>query len=296
MDYAIEVKNLHKSFKKNFWSSSNTVLKGLNFAVPMGSAVGFLGANGSGKTTTFKCLLELIKKEQGEVLFFGSPLCLKTRSRIGFLPERPYFYMELTAEECLLFYSSLNRPLCESSRERIEQGLKVLSLYEWRHKRLKTFSKGMLQKVGILQALVHEPDLLLLDEPFSGLDPESRFLVAELLEQIIQKGCTVFLSSHIFQDIERICDKLLILKQGEVIFEGNFSALQGGDTERKNIVYLLKGKKQSLQVFSQKETQKELKRLLLEGAVILSLQSAGGNLEEKYQKLMKKNPEKKENS
>ena len=91
MDYAIEVKNLHKSFKKNFWSSPNPVLRGLNFSVPVGSAIGFLGANGSGKTTTFKCLLSLIKQEQGEILFFGSPLCLKTRSRIGFLPEKTSF-------------------------------------------------------------------------------------------------------------------------------------------------------------------------------------------------------------
>ena len=289
MDNVIEVKDLYKSFKKNFWSSSNTVLKGLSFSVPKGSVTGFLGANGSGKTTTFKCLLELIKRDQGFVHFFGAHLSLKSRSRIGFLPERPNFYEDLTAQECLLFYSSLSRPLSESLKLQIEQGLKKMDLYEWRNKRLKTFSKGMLQKVGILQALVHEPDLLILDEPFSGLDPESRFSVAELLEQMIQKGCTLFLSSHIFQDIERVCDRLLILKQGEVVFEGDFANLQEADSGRQNILYLLKGKKQSLTVSSQEESQKELKRLLAEGAVILSLQSEGGNLERKYKELMKRN-------
>lgn len=289
MDNIIEVSDLHKSFKKNFWSSRNLVLKGLSFSVPKASAVGFLGANGSGKTTTFKCLLELIKKDQGIVRFFGEPLSLKGRSRIGFLPERPQFYEELTAEECLFFYSSLSQPLSESLKSQIERGLKKLDLYEWRHKRLKTFSKGMLQKVGILQSLVHEPDLLILDEPFSGLDPESRFLLAELLEEKIQKGCTLFLSSHIFQDIERVCDRLLILKQGQVVFEGDFSDLKGSHPERQSILYFHKGKKRSLTVSSQKESQRELKRLLSEGAVILSLQSAGGNLEEKYKALMSKN-------
>ncbi len=289
MDNIIEIKDLHKSFKKNFWSSQNLVLKGLSFAVPKGSVTGFLGANGSGKTTTFKCLLELIKKDQGTVHLFGGPLSLKDRSRIGFLPERPNFYEELTAEECLYFYSSLSRPLSSKLKTQIELGLKKLGLYEWRHKRLKTFSKGMLQKIGVLQSLVHEPELLILDEPFSGLDPESRFVVAELLEQMIQKGSTLFLSSHIFQDIERVCDRLVILKEGEVVFEGDFSELRGADSGRQNILYLLKDKKQSLIISSQEECQKELKKLLSEGAVILSIQSAGGNLEQKYKELMRKN-------
>ena len=288
MDNVLEVKELYKSFKKNFWSSRSLVLKGLSFSVPQSSAVGFLGANGSGKTTTFKCLLELIKKDSGSVHFFGSSLSLKIRSRIGFLPERPQFYEELTAKECLYFYSSLNKPLSHSLKLRIEEGLKKLGLYEWRNKRLKTFSKGMLQKVGILQSLVHEPDLLILDEPFSGLDPESRFTVMELLEQMIQNGCSIFLSSHIFQDIERVCDRLLILKKGEVIFEGDFSDFSTAKSGRQSILYFLKGKKHNLTLSSQEESQKELKRLLSEGAVILSLQSEGGNLEQKYKELMKK--------
>ena len=288
MDNILEVKNLYKSFKKNFWSSRTLVLKDLSFSVPKASATGFLGANGSGKTTTFKCLLELIKKDQGTVHFFGSPLSFKDRSRIGFLPERPQFYEELTAEECLCFYASLNEALSESIKLRIEDGLKKLGLYEWRHKRLRTFSKGMLQKVGILQTLVHEPDLLILDEPFSGLDPESRFLVSELLEQRIQQGCTLFLSSHIFQDIERICDRLVILKQGELVFDGGFSQLPISQSGRQNIVYLLNGEKRTLTVFNQKECQNQIKQLLSKGAVILSLHSQGGNLEQQYKDIMEK--------
>jgi len=287
MESVLEVKNLYKSFKKNFWSPRSLVLKDLSFSVPQASAVGFLGANGSGKTTTFKCILELIKKDSGEVRFFGNFLSSQIRSRICFLPDRPQFYEDLTGEECLYFYGSLNEPLSPALKQRIEEGLKKLGLYKWRHKRLKTFSKGMLQKIGILQSLIHEPDLLILDEPFSGLDPESRFMVAEMIEQRLQNGCSLFLSSHIFQDIERVCDRLLILREGEVIFEGGFADFQQTQPTRQNIVYLLNGKKYNLLVFSQEESQKELKRLLFEGAVVLSLQSEGGNLEQKYKELMR---------
>lgn len=288
MEKVIEVHNLHKSFKRHFWSSHTEVLKGLSFSTPKASATGFLGANGSGKTTTFKCLLELIKKDQGQALFFGEPLSLKNRSRIGFLPERPQFYEELTAEESLRFYVALRMPLSDSLNLKIEQGLKKMGLYAWKNKKLRTFSKGMLQKVGILQSLVHDPDLLIMDEPFSGLDPESRFLVSELLEERLKGGCTLFLSSHIFQDIERLCDRLLIIKEGGLVFEGGFSELGFSHSGKKNIIYLFKGEKKTLSVLNQEDCQKELKRLVSQGAVVLSLESEGTRLEEKYKELINK--------
>ncbi len=287
MDNALEVKGLYKSFKKNFWSPRSLVLKGLSFSVPPSSAMGFLGANGSGKTTAFKCLLELIKKDSGEVKFFGGPLSPQIRSRIGFLPERPQFCEDLTGEECLIFYGSLSSIQPSALKQGITKGLKQLGLDKWRHKRLRAFSKGMLQKIGILQALLHEPDLLLLDEPFSGLDPESRFMAMELIRQRVKEGCSLLLSSHIFEDIERVCSRLLILKDGADVFEGNIADFQQFKTVRQSISYLLKGEKKILLTSSQEESQKELKRLLSEGAVILSLQSAGGSLEQKYKDLMR---------
>ena len=288
MSHVLEVKNLSKSFKKNFWSSRSLILKNLSFVVPQSVTMGFLGANGSGKTTTFKCLLELIKRDSGSVYFFGQPLSLKARSRIGFLPERPQFYEELTAKECLYFYVSLHKPLSSVLKSQIDESLRELDLYKWGDKKLKTFSKGMLQKIGIIQALIHEPQLLILDEPFSGLDPESRLKVIELLERNVQRGCSLFLSSHIFQDIERLCNRLLIIKEGSSIFEGSFYDFQK-ETEvgRKNILYLLKDKKQSLKAQTQADCQKHLKRLLSQGAVILSVQSECGNLEQRYKELMK---------
>ena len=163
-----------------------------------------------------------------------------------------------------------------------------MGLYKWKDKKLRTFSKGMLQKVGILQALIPPPELLIMDEPFSGLDPESRFLVSELLEEKLKEGCSLFLSSHIFQDIERLCNRLLILKEGSLIFKGQFSELGLSHSGKKNIVYLLKGEKQTLSALNQEDCQDKLKQLLSQGAVILSLESEGARLEEKYKALVKK--------
>ena len=285
----LEVKNLCKSFKRHFWSEKLLILNDLSFSVPRGTATGFLGSNGSGKTTTFKCLLELIAKDSGEVSFFKSPLSVDSRSKIGFLPERPQLYEELTAQECLYFYVSLKKKLTPAIKSEVEKGLKKLDLYDKRHKKLKTFSKGMLQKTAILQALIPQAELLILDEPFSGLDPESRFAVAELLEQQLEKGATLFLSSHIFQDIEKICNRLLIIKEGRCVFEGDFSEFHRSTTTgRKQIIYLMDNKKQSVILSSEEEIQEKLKQLLNKGAVILSLQSEGQNLEQKYKELMEK--------
>ena len=288
MNHLLEVKNLYKSFKRGVFKPPFKVLKGLNFTVPKGVAVGFLGANGSGKTTTFKCLLELIKKDSGEVYFFNKPLCKKSRAEIGFLPEKPQFYENLTGLEILYFYAGLSRPLTASLKSYIKELLKKLDLYTVRHIRLKNYSKGMLQKIGVLQALVHQPKLLILDEPFSGLDPISRFKVMNLLQEKLSKGGSLLLSSHIFQDIERLCDRLLILKNGEIIFNNKATDLKTSSGQ-KNIVYVLNGKKQSLLAQSLKEGQKELKTLLEKGAVILSFENTTSSLEQHYQQLITKN-------
>ena len=285
----LRVENLSKSFKKHFWSPQVPVLKDLNFGLPEGTATGFLGANGSGKSTTFKCLLQLLKKDSGKVFFKDRPLLFEDFSHISFLPEQPRFYEELTAQECLYFYIGLKNPLTTKLKEQIQQGLKKMNLSFYKDKALKTFSKGMLQKMGILQSLIPKSKLLILDEPFSGLDPESRFVVAELLEQKLNQGATLFLSSHIFQDVEKICDRLLVIKQGSLIFEGDFSSFRQNQPQgRKKILYFLKDKKESYICQSEKESQEKLQSLLKQGAIILSLQSEGQNLEDQYKQIMKK--------
>ena len=284
----LKVKNLSKSFKRHFWSERKQVLNNLSFSIPKGKAVGFLGANGSGKTTTFKCLLELIKKDRGEVYFKDQAFSFESRREIGFLPERPQFYEELTAWETLCFYVGLKQAVNLELKNQIEEGLKKFDLWEVRDKKLSAFSKGMIQKIGILQALTPRAELLILDEPFSGLDPESRFACVELLEQELKKGSTLFLSSHIFQDVEKICDHLIILKSGSLIFQGSFLDFNPSSfSGQQKILYLLDGKKQSQVCNSYKETRKALKELLEKSADILSVQGAAYNLEEKYKELMK---------
>lgn len=285
----LEVKGLSKSFRRHFWSEKKQVLNSLSFFVPKGKAVGFLGANGSGKTTTFKCLLELIKKDEGEFYFKGRELSFESKKEIGFLPERPQFYEELTAEETLFFYAGLKQKINQDIKNQIEEGLKKFGLWEARDKKLRTFSKGMIQKTGILQALIPSAELIILDEPFSGLDPESRFVCIELLERELKKGCSLFLSSHIFQDVEKLCDHLIVLKSGSVLFEGSFLDFHpfSSSAGRQKILYFLDGQKQSQVCDSYEETRQALKQLLEKSADILSVQGVVYNLEEKYKELMK---------
>lgn len=286
MSYVLKVTNLHKSFQKHILSPKIPCLKNVSFALPKACSVGFLGANASGKTTTFKCLLELIKKDQGEILFFEKTLSLKSRLRIGFLPERPQFYEDLTALEQLQFYASINSKISLDTKLRIQNGLKKLDLYKWKDHKLKIFSKGMLQKVGILQALMHKPDMLILDEPFSGLDPESRFLVSELLKDTIDQGCTILLSSHLLQDIERLCDRVLIIKDGSIMFDGDFSQISKSQHTKQNMTYFLNNKKYNITFLNQEDCQKTLRKLVSQGAKISSIENYEASLEEKYKKFI----------
>ena len=282
MSAVLEVKNLCKSFNQGF-SPSVSVLKGLSFSLPEGSVTGFLGPNGAGKSTTFKCLFELVKRDEGEISFFGAPLSLESKAMMGFLPERPQFYEDLTAEECLLFYGRLTKPFeAPALKKRIHELLKKTGLYEKRRQKLKTFSKGMLQKVGLIQAFLPNPRLIILDEPFSGLDPEGRFYVAELIEEARAQGLTVFFSSHILQDVERVCDRLVILREGEIVFEGDFSELPWQMGESRHILYLREGKRLRMEVSSAAAAASALKKILSEGGMILSVHTKGCDLETAY--------------
>ena len=268
----LEVKDLYKSFKGDLFSSPKPVLKGVSFSLKEGEAYGFLGANGSGKSTTFKCLLNLIKKDSGKIQFFNQDLNLKLKSQIGFLPEKPLFHEELTAREQLFFFFSLIRPLTSSSKKEIDQGLKKLDLYEAKDQKIKSFSKGMMQKLGILQASLHKPKILLLDEPFSGLDSNSLIRVRELLEELVRQGSSLLFSSHIFQDIEKLCDKILVLKKGKVAFDGALLDFSKNKKTKPFIFYLLNGKKEKTVLDSLEEAQGKLKELLSQGAQILSFE------------------------
>ncbi len=219
----ISVSNLCKSF--DGYRNKTLVLNNVSFSVKEGSITGFLGANGAGKTTTFKCILEFIKTTSGNFSFFEQgPLTKKTRQDIGFLPERPYFYDYLTGEEFLTFYAKLGwKEDVGSIGSKVSESLKTVKLTHARKKPLRSYSKGMLQRIGFAQAIIHKPKLIILDEPMAGLDPDGRSMIKDLIKQVSRKGCTIFFSSHLLHDVEDLCDNLVILKNGQTAFQGTVS-------------------------------------------------------------------------
>jgi ABC-2 type transport system ATP-binding protein len=213
------VKNLNKSFSENFFKKKQ-VLHNVSFDIPNGSIAGFVGGNGQGKTTTIKCLMQFIFSDSGEIKIFEQTLASVNKNLIGYLPERPYLYDFLTSRQFLQFHWSL---VGADPRLFDQQCKKILSLVELSYaadQKIRTYSKGMMQRLGLAQALLHEPKLLILDEPMSGLDPDGRSLVKEILKKQSEKGVTIFFSSHLLQDMDELCDHLVVIDQGHVNFSG----------------------------------------------------------------------------
>jgi len=223
---ALKITNLHKSFKTGFFFKRKKILKGITLTVDKGDIFGYLGPNGAGKTTTIKCIMGLIFPEIGEIRILGQPhLSLKAKEHIGFLPENPYFYDYLTAADFLRFYSQLFQLRGEERDKRIEGLIKLVDLEKYADLQLRKFSRGMLQRIGLAQALLNEPELVMLDEPLGGLDPIGRKEIRDIIIRLREEGKTVFLSSHILQDIEMICDRVAIIVNGEIVNAGRLSDL-----------------------------------------------------------------------
>lgn len=223
----IRVEGLTKQFRSGWPGRPPAiVLDGLSLSVGVGEIYGFLGPNGSGKTTTIKVLMGLIRATAGVAEVFGKPVGdVPTRRRIGFLPEAPYFYDYLTAEEFLRFYGRLSGLSEEVLRARVPQLLEMVGLAEAARRQLRKFSKGMLQRVGLAQALIHDPELVILDEPMSGLDPIGRKQVRDLILGLRDQGKTVFFSTHIIPDVEMICDRVGVIVKGKLLATGRVEEL-----------------------------------------------------------------------
>jgi ABC-2 type transport system ATP-binding protein len=226
MGIALKIENIHKSFRVGFLARKQKILKGISLTVKEGEIFGYLGPNGAGKTTTLKCVLGLIFPEKGNIEILGDHhLSLRAKEKIGFLPENPYFYEYLTATEFLNFYGELFFKKKKKKEERTQELLKLVGLERWANLPLRKFSRGMLQRIGLAQALINEPAFVLLDEPLGGLDPLGRKEIRDIIIRLREEGKTVFLSSHILQDIEMICDRVAILVNGEIINQGTLQDL-----------------------------------------------------------------------
>lgn len=213
---AIDIKGLTKSFS-NGWLGKKQVLDDLNFQIRDNEVFGYLGGNGAGKTTTFKLMLDLIRPDKGDISFWGcSAKDRISRAMIGYLPEQPYFYSYLTGAEALDFYASLFDMTGAERKKRVSYLLDLVGLVHAGHTQLRKFSRGMLQRIGIAQALVNDPKLLILDEPMSGLDPMGRRAVRDIILSCRDQGKTIIFSSHIISDVEMICDRAGILANGEL--------------------------------------------------------------------------------
>jgi ABC-2 type transport system ATP-binding protein len=215
---AIEILGLEKTYLVGFWRKRpKCALRPLRLTVEDGEIFGFLGPNGAGKTTTLKLLMGLVFPTAGSARILGQEWTdPEVKAQIGFLPEQPYFYDHLTAHELLNYYGQLSGVPAKERSRRVESTLQRVGLRDVQGMQLRKFSKGMLQRVGIAQAILHEPKLVFFDEPMSGLDPMGRREVRDLMEQLKQEGKTVFFSTHILSDAEALCDRVAIIHKGEL--------------------------------------------------------------------------------
>ncbi|MEH1872409.1 ABC transporter ATP-binding protein [Nostoc sp.] len=231
---------LRKVYRTGFWLNQKVVsLKNCSLTVYKGETFGLLGPNGAGKTTLLKLLLGIIRPSSGRGLLLGKPIGDRSvKQHIGYLPENPYLYDYLTGWEFLQLAAGLFQIPQSVQRQRIPQLLSLvgLSQADARKKLLRRYSKGMLQRVGMAQALINEPDLVFLDEPMSGLDPVGRYQMREIILALKAAGKTIFFNSHVLSEVEQICDRIAILAQGELICSGSLNELLG-----KNNTYHVKG-------------------------------------------------------
>ena len=227
---AVSITDVHKSFPGHWGRGGVYAVKGVSLRIPTGGVYGLIGPNGSGKSTVMKLLVGLLSPDAGECRVFGQPATASANRReIGFLPENPYFYKFLTGAETVRFYGRLCGLRGAALNERTRELLHLVGLEEAADRRLRGYSKGMLQRIGLAQALVQRPRLLVLDEPTAGVDPIGSRTIRDIILGIKQQGVTVFLCSHLLEQVQEICDRVGVLYQGCLIAEGTMDELTRDD-------------------------------------------------------------------
>jgi len=236
---AIEILDLEKTYFVGFWHKRpKLALRPLRLDVEEGEVFGFLGPNGAGKTTALKLLMGLVSPTSGTARILGMDMDdPRVKAQIGFLPEQPYFYDHLTALELLTYYAQLSGVPAKEQSPRITALLQRLGLSDAARTQLRKYSKGMLQRVGLAQAILHNPKVLFLDEPMSGLDPMGRREVRELIQELRTEGKTVFFSTHILSDAEALCDRVAVIHQGELRGVGAVAQLTAQSQGKVEIIF-----------------------------------------------------------
>jgi ABC-2 type transport system ATP-binding protein len=236
-DAAVAIRGLTKIFPVPLHRHSIVAVRDLNLRVEPGEVYGLLGPNGSGKSTTLKIILGLVSPSRGRTEIFGRDSRLvESREAVGFLPENPYFYKYLSGEETLRFFGRLCRLSGARLKNRTDELLELVGLTKARKRRLGTYSKGMLQRIGLAQALIHEPKLLVLDEPTAGVDPAGSRQIRDLIVDLKRRGITVLLSSHLLAQAQEICDRVGILADGALVREGRLEELIAIENQTELVV------------------------------------------------------------
>ena len=300
---AIETDALTKDYQVGFWRKRPyRALDRLTIRVEPGEVFGFLGPNGAGKSTTLKLLMGLIFPTSGTARILGRPVDEPAvRRRVGFLPENPAFYDHLSAEELLTYFAGLCGLKGEERRRRASAALDEVGLGGERRMRLRSYSKGMIQRVGVAQALVGEPEVLFLDEPMSGLDPLGRRQMRQLMLSLRDRGCTVFFSSHILSDAEAMCSRVAVLAQGRLVAHGTLAdmmafeqrgwevvvsnltdAIRATLNRRVNSITPLSNNRYTLELPPSEPPARLLHELSLQGVEVVSLNPIRGTLEDYF--------------
>ncbi len=254
---AIEIEALTKDYPIGFWQAKKRrALDGLSLRVEAGEILGFLGPNGAGKTTTLKLLMGLIFPTSGSARILGQPISdVDVRRKIGFLPEQPHFYDYLTAPELLDYFARFFGMRAAERRERVDRFLKKVGLDGARKIQLRKYSKGMLQRAGLAQAILHDPEVVILDEPMSGLDPVGRREAREIILDLKREGRTILFSTHILSDAEMICDRVAVVVNGKLRGVGSPEQIVSVKAPRMEILFELRDARSVPAAFADKAEQ-----------------------------------------
>ena len=234
----LEVTQVNQAFRTGFWMKRQQILFDVSLRVPERSIFGFLGPNGAGKTTLIHLIAGLRKPVSGRVAVMGADAhTAKARAHLGYLPERPYFYEHLTGADILDYFGTLSGMSRQQIRSRTPEVLKKVGIAHAKDVELKKYSKGMLQRIGIAQAILHDPEFLVLDEPMSGLDPIGRKEMRELILALAHEGRTIFFSTHVIPDVEAICNQVALIKKGKLVKSGPMKDFLSQEAHRAEIAF-----------------------------------------------------------